>query len=295
MLKEIVKETVKTLIDRPKLIRLALLTSYAYTMYQIYWIIYFINWLVNIQYNSWIDISEALLYFVNAIQRFNIVRLIVIIAIIFILWLSIFWPIYRQALLYSIDDENMKTWTAVIKWWKKWWVMAEFGWVNMWWLNIWSVFIFIVRFWMLWYLNNPIIEAVFIIWITCVIGKTILWPYVNYYIVLRDCSAWDAVIKSMSLAFSNIWLTLRWLFRQARIRCRFLMNSLVVIGVPVIIMVLAVSFNIMSNSVVEILSRTLISLGLLIFIYLEAIFKAFDFTYWYKIFIEAERRENLKQ
>ena len=295
MLKEIVKETVKTLIDRPKLIRLALLTSYAYTMYQIYWIIYFINWLVNIQYNSWIDISEALLYFVNAIQRFNIVRLIVIIAIIFILWLSIFWPIYRQALLYSIDDENMRTWTAVIKWWKKWWVMAEFGWVNMWWLNIWSVFIFIVRFWMLWYLNNPIIEAVFIIWITCVIGKTILWPYVNYYIVLRDCSAWDAVIKSMSLAFSNIWLTLRWLFRQARIRCRFLMNSLVVIGVPVIIMVLAVSFNIMSNSVVEILSRTLISLGLLIFIYLEAIFKAFDFTYWYKIFIEAERRENLKQ
>jgi len=295
MLKEIVKETVKTLIDRPKLIRLALLTSYAYTMYQIYWIIYFINWLVNIQYNSWIDISEALLYFVNAIQRFNIVRLIVIIAIIFILWLSIFWPIYRQALLYSIDDETMRTWTAVIKWWKKWWVMAEFGWVNMWWLNIWSVFIFIVRFWMLWYLNNPIIEAVFIIWITCVIGKTILWPYVNYYIVLRDCSAWDAVIKSMSLAFSNIWLTLRWLFRQARIRCRFLMNSLVVIGVPVIIMVLAVSFNIMSNSVVEILSRTLISLGLLIFIYLEAIFKAFDFTYWYKIFIEAERRENLKQ
>ncbi len=295
MLKEIVKETVKTLIDRPKLIRLALLTSYAYTMYQIYWIIYFINWLVNIQYNSWIDISEALLYFVNAIQRFNIVRLIVIIAIIFILWLSIFWPIYRQALLYSIDDENMRTWTAVIKWWKKWWVMAEFGWVNMWWLNIWSVFIFIVRFWMLWYLNNPIIEAVFIIWITCVIGKTILWPYVNYYIVLRDCSAWDAVIKSMSLAFSNIWLTLRWLFRQARIRCRFLMNSLVVIGVPVIIMVLAVSFNIMSNSVVEILSRTLISLGLLVFIYLEAIFKAFDFTYWYKIFIEAERRENLKQ
>lgn len=295
MLKQIVKETVKILIDRPKLIRLALLTSYAYTMYQIYWIIYFINWLVNIQYNSWIDISEALLYFVNAIQRFNIVRLIVIIAIIFILWLSIFWPIYRQALLYSIDDENMRTWTAVIKWWKKWWVMAEFGWVNMWWLNIWSVFIFIVRFWMLGYLNNPIIKAVFAIWITCVIGKTILWPYVNYYIVLRDCSAWDAVIKSMSLAFSNIWLTLRWLLRQARIRCRFLMNSLVVIGVPVIIMVLAVSFNIMSNSVVEILSRTLISLGLLVFIYLEAIFKAFDFTYWYKIFIEAERRENLKQ
>ena len=225
MLKQIVKETVKILIDRPKLIRLALLTSYAYTMYQIYWIIYFINWLVNIQYNSWIDISEALLYFVNAIQRFNIVRLIVIIAIIFILWLSIFWPIYRQALLYSIDDENMRTWTAVIKWWKKWWVMAEFGWVNMWWLNIWSVFIFIVRFWMLGYLNNPIIKAVFAIWITCVIGKTILWPYVNYYIVLRDCSAWDAVIKSMSLAFSNIWLTLRWLLRQARIRCRFLRSD----------------------------------------------------------------------
>ncbi len=294
MLKQIVKETVKVLIDRPKIIRLALLTSYAYTFYQIYWIIYFINWLVNIQYNSWVDISNALVYFVNAIQRFNIFWLILIVIIVFIIWISIFWPIWRQALLYSIDDENMKSSRAFVKWWKKWWVMAEFGWVNMWWLNMWSVFIFIVRFWMLWYLNNPVIKMVFVIWITCVIGKTILWPYVNYYIVLKDCSARDAVLKSMSLTFSNLWLTLRWLWRQAIIRCRFLLNSWVVIWIPIIIMVLAVQLNIISNSVVEVLSRILISLWLLVLIYLAAIFKAFDYTYWYKIFLEAERRNNLK-
>ena len=294
MLKQIVKETVKVLIDRPRIIRLALLTSYAYTFYQIYWIIYFINWLVNIQYNSWVDISNALVYFVNAIQRFNIFWLIFIIIVVFIIWISIFWPIWRQALLYSIDDENMKSSRAFVQGSKKWWVMAEFGWVNMWWLNMWSVFIFIVRFWMLWYLNNPVIKMVFIIWITCVIGKTILWPYVNYYIVLKDCSARDAVLKSMSLTFSNLWLTLRWLWRQAIIRCRFLLNSWVVIWVPVIMMVLAVHLNIMSNSVVEVLSRILISFWLLVFIYLEAIFKAFDYTYWYKIFLEAERRNNLK-
>ncbi len=294
MLKQIVKETVKVLIDRPKIIRLALLTSYAYTFYQIYWIIYFINWLVNIQYNSWVDISNALIYFVNAIQRFNIFWLIFIVIIVFIVWISIFWPIWRQALLYTIDDENMKSSRAFVKWWKKWWVMAEFGWVNMWWLNMRSVFIFIVRFWMLWYLNNPVIKMVFVIWITCVIGKTILWPYVNYYIVLKDCSARDAVLKSMSLTFSNLWLTLRWLWRQAIIRCRFLLNSCIAIWIPVIIMVLAVQLNIISNSVVEVLSRILISFGLLIFIYLEAIFKAFDYTYWYKIFLEAEKRNNLK-
>lgn len=294
MLKQIVKETVKTLLNRPKLIRLALLTSYSYTMYQIYWIIYFINWLVNIQYNSWVDISNALVYFVNAIQRFNILRLIITIAIIFLLWISIFWPIWRQALLYSIDDEKMRTWTAFIKWWKKWWVMAEFWWVNMWWLSMRSVFIFVVRFWMLWYLNNPVIITVFVIWISCVLWKIVLWPYVNYYIVLKDCSAWDAVLKSMSLAFSNIWLTIRWLLRQAIIRCRFILNSCIVIWVPVIIMVFAVQMNIISNSVVEIIAWILVSAGLLIFIYLEAIFKAFDYTYRYKIFLEAERRNNLK-
>ena len=294
MIKQIVKETVKILIDRPRIIRLALLTSYAYTMYQIYWIIYFINWIVNIQYNSWVDISDALIYFVNAIQRFNIIRLIIAIIAVFIIWLSIFWPICRQSLLYSIDDANISSGKAFIKWWKKWWVMAEFGWVNMWWLSMRSVFIFVVRFWMLWYLNNPVIIAVFIIWITCVLAKIVLWPYVNYYIILKDCSARDAVIKSMNLAFSNIWLTLKWLFRQAIIRCRFILNSCVVIWVPVIIMVLAVHLNIISNSVIEIIARILISLWLLIFIYLEAIFTAFDYTYRYKIFLEAERRNNLK-
>jgi hypothetical protein len=294
MLKQIVKESVKIMIDRPRIIRLAFLTSYSYTMYQIYCIIYFINWLIDIQYNSGVDISDAMVYFVNAIQRFNITRLIVTIIIIFILGLFIFWPIWRQALLYSIDNENISSGRAFIKWWKKWWIMAEFGWINMWWLSMWSVFIFVVRFWMLGYLNNPVIITVFIIWWLCVLGKTVLRPYVNYYIILKDCSARDAVIKSMSLAFSNLWLTLRGLIRQAIIRCRFLLNSWVIIWVPIIIMVFSVKMGIISNSVVEILSRVLISFWLFVFVYLEAIFMAFDYTYWYKIFLEAERRNNLK-
>ena len=294
MLKQIVKETVKILIDRPRIIRLALLTSYSYTFYQIYWIVYFINWLVNIQYNSWFDVADALIYFVNAIQRFNILWLIIAVAIIFLIWISIFWPIWRQALLYSIDDENMRSGTAFIKWWKKWWVMAEFWWVNMWWLSMRSVFIFAVRFWMLWYLNNPVIITVFIIWIICVLAKIVLRPYVNYYIVLKDYSAWDAVIKSMSLTFSNLWLTIKWLLRQALIRCRFFLNSLIAIWIPFLIMIFCIQMNIINNSVIEVIARILVSIWLLVFIYLEAVFKAFDGTYRYKIFIEAERRNNLK-
>lgn len=294
MLKEMVKETVKILINRPRIIRLALLTSYSYTFYQIYWILYFINWLVNIKYNSWVDISNAMIYFVNAIQRFNILWLIIAIVVIFILWISIFWPIWRQALLYSVDDPNMRTGQAFVKWRKKWWIMAEFGWVNMWWLSMWSVFIFAVRFWMLWYLNNPVIIAVFCIWIFCVLAKIVLWPYVNYYIILRDYSAWDAVVKSMSLTLSNLWLTIRWLLRQWIIRCRFLLNSCIAIWIPVIILIFCIQMDLINNSAIEITSWILISCGILIFIYLEWIFKAFDYTYWYKIFLEAERRSNLK-
>ena len=240
------------------------------------------------------DVSNALIYFVNAIQRFNILRLIIAIAVIFILWISIFWPIWRQALLYSIDNPNMRTSTAFVKWWKKWWIMAEFWWVNMWWLSMRSVFIFAVRFWMLWYLNNPVIITVFIIWITCVLWKIVLWPYVNYYIVLKDYSAWDAVIKSMSLALSNLWLTLRGLLRQAVIRCRFLINSCIAIWIPVIIMVFFIQMDIINNATIEIISWILVSFWLLVFIYLEAVFTAFDYTYRYKIFLEAERRSNLK-
>lgn len=294
MLKQILKETIKILINRPRIIRLALLTSYSYTFYQIYWIIYFVNWLANIQYNSWVDVSNALAYFVNAIQRFNIMWLIIAIAVIFLIWISIFWPVWRPAVLYSIDDENMRTWKAFIKWWKKWWVMAEFGWVNMWWLSMWSVFIFVVRFWMLWYLNNPVIISVFVIWVICVLAKIVLRPYVNYYIVLKDYSARDAVIKSVNLSLSNFWLTLRGHLQQAGIRCRFLLNSCIVIGIPIILMAFAVQMNIINNSAIEVIAWILVSIWVIFFIYLEAVFKAFSYTYWYKIFLEAERRNNLK-
>ena len=294
MLKQIVKDTVKVLINRPRLIRLALLTSYSYTFYQIYWIVYFINWLVNIQYNSWFDVSNALIYFVNAVQRFNILWLIIAVIIIFLLWISIFWPIWRQALIYSIDNENLSTGSAFVKWWNKWWIMAEFGWVNMWWLSMRSVFIFVVRFWMLWYLDNVIVKTVFIIWVLCVLVKIILRPYVNYYIVLKDYSAWDAVVKSMNLVFSNLWLTIKWLLKQAIIRCRFLLNSCIVIWIPLILMIFFIQMDLIDNAAIEIISRILISIWVLVFIYLEAVFKAFDYTYRYKIFIEAERRNNLK-
>ena len=143
-------------------------------------------------------------------------------------------------------------------------------------------------------LNNPVIITVFIIWITCVLWKIVLWPYVNYYIVLKDYSAWDAVIKSMSLALSNLWLTLRGLLRQAVIRCRFLINSCIAIWIPVIIMVFFIQMDIINNATIEIISWILVSFWLLVFIYLEAVFTAFDYTYRYKIFLEAERRSNLK-
>ena len=294
MLKQIVKETIKILIDRPRIIRLALLASHSYTFYQIYWIVYFINGLVNIQYNSWFDVSNALIYFVNAIQRFNILWLIIAVAVIFLLGIWIFWPIWRQAVIYSIDNEKMHSSTALVKWWRKWGVMAEFWWVNMWWLSMWSVFIFVVRFRMLGYLNNPVIIAVFTVRVLCVVTKIIFWPYVNYYIVLKDCSAWDAVIRSMSLTLSNFWLTIRWLLRQAIIRCRFFLNSAIVVWIPFLLMFLTVQFNIIDNSIIEITARILVSIWLIIFIYLEAVFEAFDYTYRYKIFLEAERRNNMK-
>jgi hypothetical protein len=147
---------------------------------------------------------------------------------------------------------------------------------------------------MLGYLNNPVIIAVFSIRIICVVGKIVLWPYVIYYIVLKDYSAWDAVMKSMTLSLSNLGLTIRGLLRQSVIRCRFLFNSCIAIWIPLIIMIFCIQMNLIDNSAIEIITRILVSAWILIFIYLEAIFKAFDYTYWYKIFLEAERNINLK-
>lgn len=288
MIKGITKDTIKCLIRRPKLIRLALITSYAYTLYQIYWVVFFVNWIINIKNNEWVDISDALVYFVNSIQEFNILRLIITIIILFILGIWIFWPIWRQAIVYSIDNEKLWSRSAFVKWWKKWWVMTEFWGVNMWGLSMWSVFIFLVRFWMLGYLDNIIVKIVFWIWIFCVITKTILWPYVDYYIVLKNTSARDGAMKSMNLALSHPALTIKWLLNQTIIRCTYFLKIAILIWVPVLIIAWAVQLHLINFAIVEILCRILIFIALFIFIYLEAIYKAFDNVYRYNIFLEAE-------
>lgn len=288
MINELTKDTIKTLLRRPKLIRLAFLTSYSYTLYQIYWVVFFINGIINLKNDQWVDISDALVYFVNSIQKFNILWLIITIIALFILWIWIFGPIWRQALVYSIDNEKLWWWSAFVKWRKKRWVMTEFWWVNMRWLSMWSVFIFLVRFWMLWYLDNIIVKIVFWIWIFCVILKTILWPYVDYFIVLKNTSAWDWAMKSMNLAISHPWITIKWLLNQTIIRCTYFLKIAVLIWVPVLIIAWAVQLKLIDFWIVEILCRILIFIALVIFIYLEAIYKAFDNVYRYNIFLEIE-------
>ena len=59
-------------------------------------------------------------------------------------------------------------------------------------------------------------------------------------------------------------------------------------------MIFCIQMNLIDNSAIEIIAWILVSAWILIFIYLEAIFKAFDYTYWYKIFLEAEKHNNLK-
>ncbi|MDR0370191.1 MAG: hypothetical protein LBH96_07020 [Candidatus Peribacteria bacterium] len=85
MIKKIVKDSINTLLSKPKLIRLAFLTTFGHTIYRSYLVAYFLNNIIRTKYEAGVEISEALLYLITKIQEFNIIGIIIIVIAIVII------------------------------------------------------------------------------------------------------------------------------------------------------------------------------------------------------------------
>jgi hypothetical protein len=93
MIKTIVKDSINALLTKPKLTRLAFLTTFGHTMYRTCLIAYFLNNIIRTKYEAGVEISEALLYLITKIQEFNIIGIIITVIAIVIIGNFLIYPI----------------------------------------------------------------------------------------------------------------------------------------------------------------------------------------------------------
>jgi len=235
------------------------------------------------RFEKGVPLWEVIEFLITSGIKSNAVTLFVIVIIILLIGYSLVYPIGQAAIIHYLRDQKFSIRDALSKGITTFFPMFEFS-VLAGTFSI-STFVFIViRLFMLDIADNVLIRIVFSIRWLSILTATLLWPYARYVIVIEKLGMYDAIKRSAFYAIRNLWQTTKFVMLELLLLLRFLINIVLVIGIPFGLMYVASWFNIIDSKTVGTII-VIISIGLLLgTAYVNGIIEAFFATYWFKIY-----------
>ena len=282
MFRQILSDSVTVLFQNPKLIRLSFLTLVFYSIVRIYFIVYYFNTFLLYKYESWVQLSDAFIYVLDKLNNQWILRAViwVIIVLIWYLW---FHPIGEASVVSALDNPQQSAFRSFVRGSGKFFPMLEYSWLS---IPFW-VFTFctvMLRLYLMDIFDNIFITIIVGIRWFLVLFASVCWSYARIIIALEGCQVFDAIKKSTSLAMNNLWLSVKLMFVELLLMLRFIVIGLLIVGIPVLLIYIAVWLDVIQNSFVETTIRIVAASLLLVIAYLNCIVEAFFLTYWYQAY-----------
>lgn len=282
MFRQILSDSVTVLFQNPKLIRLSFLTLVFYSIVRIYFIVYYFNTFLLYKYESWVHLSDAFIYVLDKLNNQWILRAViwVIIVLIWYLW---FHPIGEASVVSALDNPQQSAFRSFVRGSGKFFPMLEYSWLS---IPFW-VFTFctvMLRLYLMDIFDNIFITIIVGIRWFLVLFASVCWSYARIIIALEGCQVFDAIKKSTSLAMNNLGLSVKLMFVELLLMLRFIVIGLLIVGIPVLLIYIAVWLDVIQNSFVETTIRVVAASLLLVIAYLNCIVEAFFLTYWYQAY-----------
>ena len=282
MFRQILSDSVTVLFQNPKLIRLSFLTLVFYSIVRIYFIVYYFNTFLLYKYESWVQLSDAFIYVLDKLNNQWILRAViwVIIVLIWYLW---FHPIGEASVVSALDNPQQSAFRSFVRGSGKFFPMLEYSWLS---IPFW-VFTFctvMLRLYLMDIFDNIFITIIVGIRWFLVLFASVCWSYARISIALEGCQVFDAIKKSTSLAMNNLGLSVKLMFVELLLMLRFIVIGLLIVGIPVLLIYIAVWLDVIQNSFVETTIRVVAASLLLVIAYLNCIVEAFFLTYWYQAY-----------
>jgi len=282
MFRQILSDSVTVLFQNPKLIRLSFLTLVFYSIVRIYFIVYYFNTFLLYKYESWVQLSDAFIYVLDKLNNQWILR-VVIWVIIVLIWYLWFHPIGEASVVSALDNPQQSAFRSFVRGSGKFFPMLEYSWLS---IPFW-VFTFctvMLRLYLMDIFDNIFITIIVGIRWFLVLFASVCWSYARIIIALEGCQVFDAIKKSTSLAMNNLWLSVKLMFVELLLMLRFIVIGLLIVGIPVLLIYIAVWLDVIQNSFVETTIRVVAASLLLVIAYLNCIVEAFFLTYWYQAY-----------
>ena len=290
MFKEILQSSVRVLLERPKIIRLAFLTLFCFSIVRLYYIIYYFNNILIWKYEGWVQISDALMYFITTLNEHHALLTVIIAVLVIIVWYLRLYPIGQASVVYALHEPKNSNMTSFIKWMNRFFPMLEY-----WGLSIpFWLFTFVtvlIRVYLMEIYDNIVVQFMIWIWWITVILATMLWQYAEVIIALEWCPVFDAIKKSTKVAASNIGLSFKLMLVELILLLRFFIIWAIIVWIPLWLVYIAVWLDILDNSFVEGVIWIVCWALLLVLWYINCIIEAFFITYWYKAYMALTKKE----
>ena len=282
MFRQILSDSVTVLFQNPKLIRLSFLTLVFYSIVRIYFIVYYFNTFLLYKYESWVQLSDAFIYVLDKLNNQWILRAVIWVIVILI-WYLWFHPIGEASVVSALDNPQQSAFRSFVRGSGKFFPMLEYSWLS---IPFW-VFTFctvMLRLYLMDIFDNIFITIIVGIRWFLVLFASVCWSYARIIIALEGCQVFDAIKKSTSLAMNNLGLSVKLMFVELLLMLRFIVIGLLIVGIPVLLIYIAVWLDVIQNSFVETTIRVVAASLLLVIAYLNCIVEAFFLTYWYQAY-----------
>ena len=290
MFKEILQSSVRVLLERPKIIRLAFLTLFCFSIVRLYYIIYYFNNILIWKYEGWVQISDALMYFITTLNEHHALLTVIIAVLVIIVWYLRLYPIGQASVVYALHEPKNSNMTSFMKWMNRFFPMLEYWGLSIpFWLFTFATVL--IRVYLMDIYDNIVVQFMIWIWWITVILATMLWQYAEIIIALEWCPVFDAIKKSTRVAASNIGLSFKLMLVELILLLRFFIIWAIIVWIPLWLVYIAVWLDILNNSFVEGIIWIVCWGLLLVLWYINCIIEAFFITYWYKAYMALTKKE----
>ena len=265
-----------------KIIRLTFLTSFFHSLIVILIIILNLNSLITNKYEDGLYVGKVAQFFVEEISKNHFVNIVIVITIILFVLYSVIYPLGQAAIIHYLHE---KKWIrqALKKWLKDFFPMFEFSAISM---VTSPVVFFLLAFklvvvdGMTWWWTIGLLLLRWILLMLINVYKT----YTRYCITLEDLSLGESLRRSFYLCQTHFKNSFKFMRIQTILLINFSINLILVLGIPLLIMYLAIKFDATHYFAVKLLLYIVFFLLIVISAYMSSFIRAFFAYYRYKLY-----------
>ena len=282
MHKDIIHRSIQHMSSDPNIIRITFLTSFFHSLIVTLLLILNTNKLFVNHYENGLYIGKIAEFLIQEINKNHVVVWVIGITIILFVLYSFVYPVWQAAVIHYLHRKKSigHSLKSALKYF---FPMFEYGFICLIFSPV-AFFILAYKVFLLDKVSSSWIIGLFVLWFVIMLVVNTLKIYTRYFIVLQQMWTLEAIKASFYKVLKSFGETFRYMKMQTLLLINFSLNIVLIIGVPVLLIYLSISWWIIDLWWVKFAVYFVFFFLVILGSYMSSFIRAFFAYYWYEMY-----------